>query len=72
MCCNFDEDHLLTCTWTDVYGSDSALFSFSDNCNGFAVCWRSESGASPFNSWGEERKQTFNSLSEIEHKHLRL
>ncbi len=55
----FGEEYLLTCTWTDIYGSGPVSFVFTDNCTGFAGFWSSGNDSSSYNWWGEKEETEF-------------
>ncbi len=59
---SLDEQNLLTCTWTDEYGSGPARFVFADNCTGFAGYWSSSSGSTPYNWWGTKEEAEIQQL----------
>lgn len=59
---SLDEQNLLTCTWTDEYGSGPVMFVFAENCSGFAGCWSSSPGSTEYNWWGTEEETEIQQL----------
>ncbi len=52
----FGEDYLITCMWTDKYGSGPVFFVFTDNCAGFEGYWSSDSGPASYNWRGHKEE----------------